>query len=117
MEMPPPLQPQGSPKGGQDVHYQLRVTLFDRNHQQFFGKTWKSRAEKMKNSRISFTEVRPVGIIACFDETEMITVDDRTRKVCELSRTSIFRVLGVQTLCLVSQYEWPAPVSTLPFTR
>ncbi|XP_045926373.1 nephrocystin-4-like [Micropterus dolomieu] len=44
-------------EGEQDVAYQLRVTLFDRNHQQFFGKTWKSLPQKMKNNKISFNEV------------------------------------------------------------
>ncbi|CAG01758.1 unnamed protein product [Tetraodon nigroviridis] len=43
----------------QDVLYQLRVTLFDRNHHQFFGKTWKSQSERMKNGRISFSERLP----------------------------------------------------------
>ncbi|KAM7410975.1 hypothetical protein PAMA_021103 [Pampus argenteus] len=41
----------------QDLTYQLRVTLFDRNHQQFFGKTWKSSSQRMKNNKISFNEV------------------------------------------------------------
>ncbi|CAK6954991.1 nephrocystin-4 [Scomber scombrus] len=41
----------------QDLTYQLRVTLFDRNHQHFFGKTWKSPPQKMKNNKISFNEV------------------------------------------------------------
>ncbi|KAM7404388.1 hypothetical protein PAMP_011736 [Pampus punctatissimus] len=41
----------------QDLTYQLRVTLFDRNHQQFFGKTWKSSPQRMKNNKISFNEV------------------------------------------------------------
>ncbi|XP_034065146.1 nephrocystin-4 isoform X2 [Gymnodraco acuticeps] len=44
-------------EGEQDVTYQLRVTLFDRNHQQFFGKTWKSSPQKMKTTKISFNEV------------------------------------------------------------
>nr|XP_046253465.1 nephrocystin-4 [Scatophagus argus] len=50
-------QSQETSEGEQDVTYQLRVTLFDRNHQQFFGKTWKSRPQRMKNSKISFNEV------------------------------------------------------------
>ncbi|XP_053173093.1 nephrocystin-4 [Scomber japonicus] len=41
----------------QDLMCQLRVTLFDRNHQHFFGKTWKSPPQKMKNNKISFNEV------------------------------------------------------------
>lgn len=57
MLMSSPFHPQDTPEGEQDVHYQLRVTLFDRNHQQFFGKTWKSRPERIKNSRIPFAEV------------------------------------------------------------
>lgn len=44
-------------EGGQDVAYQLRVTLFDRNHQHFFGKTRKSPPQRMKNNKISFNEV------------------------------------------------------------
>ncbi|XP_023120298.2 nephrocystin-4 isoform X2 [Amphiprion ocellaris] len=43
--------------GEQDVTYQLRVTLFDRNHQHFFGKTWRSSPQKMKNNKIAFNEV------------------------------------------------------------
>uniref|UniRef100_A0A3Q1FK88 Nephronophthisis 4 n=1 Tax=Acanthochromis polyacanthus TaxID=80966 RepID=A0A3Q1FK88_9TELE len=43
--------------GEQDVMYQLRVTLFDRNHQNFFGKTWRSSPQKMKNNKIAFNEV------------------------------------------------------------
>uniref|UniRef100_A0A3B3VZC3 Nephronophthisis 4 n=1 Tax=Poecilia latipinna TaxID=48699 RepID=A0A3B3VZC3_9TELE len=39
------------------VTYQLRVTLFDRKLQHFFGKTWKSSSQKMKNNKISFNEV------------------------------------------------------------
>ncbi|XP_008411314.1 nephrocystin-4 isoform X1 [Poecilia reticulata] len=42
---------------GEDVTYQLRVTLFDRKLQHFFGKTWKSSSQKMKNNKISFNEV------------------------------------------------------------
>ncbi|XP_027144584.1 nephrocystin-4 isoform X3 [Larimichthys crocea] len=49
--------PQEVSEGEQNVTYQLRVTLFDRNHQQFFGKTWKSRPQRMKNNKISFNEV------------------------------------------------------------
>uniref|UniRef100_A0A8C3A976 Nephrocystin 4 n=1 Tax=Cyclopterus lumpus TaxID=8103 RepID=A0A8C3A976_CYCLU len=43
--------------GGQDVTHQLRVTLFDRNHQHFFGKTWRSPPQRMKNNKISLNEV------------------------------------------------------------
>ncbi|KAM9350369.1 nephrocystin-4 [Symphorus nematophorus] len=49
--------PQEMSEGEPDVTYQLRVTLFDRNHQHFFGKTWKSRPQRMKNGKISFNEV------------------------------------------------------------
>ncbi|XP_030279502.1 nephrocystin-4 [Sparus aurata] len=42
---------------GEDVTYQMRVTLFDKNHLHFFGKTWKSQPQRMKNSKISFNEV------------------------------------------------------------
>ncbi|MEQ2209939.1 hypothetical protein XENOCAPTIV_006220, partial [Xenoophorus captivus] len=41
----------------EDVTYQLRMTLFDRKLQHFFGKTWKSSPQKMKNSKIPFNEV------------------------------------------------------------
>ncbi|XP_026189192.1 nephrocystin-4 isoform X1 [Mastacembelus armatus] len=44
-------------EGGQNLTYQLRVTLFDRNHQQFFGNTWKSSPQRMKTNKISFNEV------------------------------------------------------------
>ncbi|KAK9515632.1 hypothetical protein VZT92_026260 [Zoarces viviparus] len=43
--------------GEPDVTYQLRVTLFDRNHQHFFGKTWRSPPQRMKNNKISLNEV------------------------------------------------------------
>ncbi|XP_070696158.1 nephrocystin-4 [Pempheris klunzingeri] len=49
--------PQEMSGGEQDLTYQLRVTLFDRNYQHFFGKTWKSRPQRMKNNKISFNEV------------------------------------------------------------
>ncbi|KAM9786039.1 nephrocystin-4 [Neosynchiropus ocellatus] len=39
------------------VSYQLRATLFDRNHQCFFGKTWHSSQQRMRNNKISFNEV------------------------------------------------------------
>ncbi|XP_028265660.1 nephrocystin-4 [Parambassis ranga] len=48
---------QDTSTGEQDVTYQLQVTLFDRTHQQFFGKTWKSSGQKLKNNKISFNEV------------------------------------------------------------
>ncbi|KAM8864014.1 nephrocystin-4 isoform 2-T2 [Spinachia spinachia] len=41
----------------QDVTYQLRGTLFDRNHQHFFGNTWKSPSLRMKNKKIPVNEV------------------------------------------------------------
>nr|XP_024653974.1 nephrocystin-4 isoform X2 [Maylandia zebra] len=43
--------------GEQSVTYQLRATLFDRNHQHFFGKTWKSSPQTIKNNKITFNEV------------------------------------------------------------
>ncbi|XP_054464915.1 nephrocystin-4 [Anoplopoma fimbria] len=50
-------QSQETSGGEQDVTYQLRVTLFDRNHQHFFGRTWKSPPQRMKNNKISLNEV------------------------------------------------------------
>ncbi|XP_035511725.1 nephrocystin-4 [Morone saxatilis] len=52
-----PHLPQETSEEDQNVTYQLRVTLFDRKHQHFFGKTWKSRPQRMKNTKISFNEV------------------------------------------------------------
>lgn len=52
-----PLYSQEISEGEHDVTFQLRVTLFDRNHQHFFGKTWKSPPQRMKNNKISFNEV------------------------------------------------------------
>ncbi|XP_034027801.1 nephrocystin-4 [Thalassophryne amazonica] len=49
--------PQDTSVGGKDVNYQLRVTLFDKSHQHFFGTTWKSSPQKMKNNKILFDEV------------------------------------------------------------
>ncbi|XP_034731405.1 nephrocystin-4 isoform X2 [Etheostoma cragini] len=49
--------PQEISEGDYDVTFQLRATLFDRNHQHFFGNTWKSSPQRMKNSKISFNEV------------------------------------------------------------
>ncbi|XP_076022240.1 nephrocystin-4 [Genypterus blacodes] len=49
--------PQEVSEGEQAVTYQLRVTLFDTSHQHFFGKTWKSSTQRMKNNKISFNEV------------------------------------------------------------
>ncbi|CAG6021161.1 unnamed protein product [Menidia menidia] len=53
--------PQEVSVGQQDVTYQLRVTLFDRMHQHFIGKTWRSSAQKMKNNKIAFNEVARIG--------------------------------------------------------
>uniref|UniRef100_A0A8C5BTK9 Nephronophthisis 4 n=1 Tax=Gadus morhua TaxID=8049 RepID=A0A8C5BTK9_GADMO len=45
------------------VAYQLRVTLFDRNHLHFFGKTWKSSNQRMKsNHKIQFNEVATLNM-------------------------------------------------------
>ncbi|XP_053281847.1 nephrocystin-4 [Pleuronectes platessa] len=52
-----PPQSLEMPEAEQDLTYQLRATLFDQNHQHFFGKTWKSSPQKMKNTKISFNEV------------------------------------------------------------
>ncbi|XP_037629345.1 nephrocystin-4 [Sebastes umbrosus] len=49
--------PQEMSEGEQDATFQLRVTLFDRNHQHFFGKTWKSPPQRMKNNKIPLNEV------------------------------------------------------------
>ncbi|XP_040922087.1 nephrocystin-4 [Toxotes jaculatrix] len=50
-------QSQEMPEVEQDLTYQLRVTLFDRNHQHFFGRTWKSPPLRMKNNKMSFNKV------------------------------------------------------------
>ncbi|CAB1423704.1 unnamed protein product [Pleuronectes platessa] len=52
-----PPQSLEMPEAEQDLTYQLRATLYDQNHQHFFGKTWKSSPQKMKNTKISFNEV------------------------------------------------------------
>ncbi|XP_053704783.1 nephrocystin-4 isoform X2 [Synchiropus splendidus] len=39
------------------VNYQVRATLFDRTQQCFFGKTWHSSQQRMRNNKISFNEV------------------------------------------------------------
>ncbi|XP_061830665.1 nephrocystin-4 isoform X2 [Nerophis lumbriciformis] len=46
-----------TPENGPDVTYQLRVTFFDRNCQYFFGRTWKSAPQKMKNHKMSLNEI------------------------------------------------------------
>ncbi|KAL3974169.1 nicotinic acetylcholine receptor alpha-1 [Sarotherodon galilaeus] len=51
------LPPQEKAVGEQSVTYQLRATLFDRNHQHFFGKTWKGSPQTIKNNKITFNEV------------------------------------------------------------
>ncbi|XP_056158185.1 nephrocystin-4 [Lampris incognitus] len=43
--------------GEQGITYQLRVTLYDRSHRHFFGKTWKSSPQRKKGSKILFNEV------------------------------------------------------------
>uniref|UniRef100_A0A3P8Q8V5 Uncharacterized protein n=1 Tax=Astatotilapia calliptera TaxID=8154 RepID=A0A3P8Q8V5_ASTCA len=49
-----------------DIHYfvtyQLRATLFDRNHQHFFGKTWKSSPQTIKNNKITFNELYQLAV-------------------------------------------------------
>lgn len=53
-----PHIPQESSEHEQAVTYQLRVSLFDKSHQHFFGRTWKSSPQRMKaNFKIKFNEV------------------------------------------------------------
>ncbi|XP_061760784.1 nephrocystin-4 isoform X2 [Nerophis ophidion] len=49
--------PKETPENGPDVTYQLRVTFFDRNCQYFFGRTWRSAPQKMKNNKMSLNEI------------------------------------------------------------
>ncbi|KAF7648577.1 hypothetical protein LDENG_00154400 [Lucifuga dentata] len=49
--------PQENSEADQGVTYQLRANLFDTSLQHFFGKTWKSSPQKLKNNKISFNEV------------------------------------------------------------
>ncbi|XP_061625296.1 nephrocystin-4 isoform X3 [Phyllopteryx taeniolatus] len=49
--------PKETPEAESDVTYQLRVTFFDRNHQYFFGRTWKSTPQKMKNNKMTLNEI------------------------------------------------------------
>ncbi|KAJ0036130.1 hypothetical protein NQD34_004807 [Periophthalmus magnuspinnatus] len=51
-----PHLPQEAPEGVQ-VSYQLRVSLLDSRQQQFFGQTWRSCAQRLKNGKISFNQV------------------------------------------------------------
>ncbi|XP_077405435.1 nephrocystin-4 isoform X2 [Vanacampus margaritifer] len=46
-----------TPAAQPDTTYQLRVTFFDRNHQYFFGRTWKSSPQKMKNNKMTLNEI------------------------------------------------------------
>ncbi|XP_062315701.1 nephrocystin-4-like isoform X2 [Osmerus eperlanus] len=49
---------QESSEGEQAVTYQLRLSLLDKSHQHFFGRTWKSSPQMMKaNCKIKFNEV------------------------------------------------------------
>ncbi|XP_016891783.1 nephrocystin-4 isoform X2 [Cynoglossus semilaevis] len=48
--------PQETQDVEQHLTYQLRLTLFDESHQHFFGRTWKSRPQKIKNNTIIFNE-------------------------------------------------------------
>uniref|UniRef100_A0A3Q3J2N3 Nephronophthisis 4 n=1 Tax=Monopterus albus TaxID=43700 RepID=A0A3Q3J2N3_MONAL len=52
--------------------YQLRVTLFDRNHQHYFGKTWKSSPQSMKINQISFNEVLYFHTSLCLPSTVVV---------------------------------------------
>uniref|UniRef100_A0A3Q2Z2V9 Nephronophthisis 4 n=2 Tax=Hippocampus comes TaxID=109280 RepID=A0A3Q2Z2V9_HIPCM len=49
--------PKATPDAEPDATYQLRVTFFDRNHQYFFGRTWKSSPQKMKNNKMTLNEI------------------------------------------------------------
>ncbi|XP_061701017.1 nephrocystin-4 isoform X2 [Syngnathoides biaculeatus] len=49
--------PKETPEAEQDATYQLRVTFFDRTLQYFFGRTWKSTPQKMKNNKINLDEI------------------------------------------------------------
>ncbi|XP_051913301.1 nephrocystin-4 isoform X2 [Hippocampus zosterae] len=49
--------PKATPDAESDATYQLRVTFFDRNHQYFFGRTWKSSPQKMKNNKMTLNEI------------------------------------------------------------
>ncbi|KAK7883996.1 hypothetical protein WMY93_027119 [Mugilogobius chulae] len=51
-----PHLPQEAPEG-QDVSYQLRASLLDGLQQMFFGQTWKSSPQKLKNGKISFNQL------------------------------------------------------------
>ncbi|XP_077371018.1 nephrocystin-4 isoform X2 [Festucalex cinctus] len=48
--------PKVTPVAEPDATYQLRVTFFNRKHQYFFGRTWKSSPQKMKNNRMTINE-------------------------------------------------------------
>ncbi|XP_072306313.1 nephrocystin-4-like [Eucyclogobius newberryi] len=51
-----PHLPEEAPED-QNVSYQLRVSLFDSLQQHFFGQTWRSCPQKLKNGKISFNQV------------------------------------------------------------
>ncbi|CAL8278614.1 unnamed protein product [Boreogadus saida] len=64
------------------VTYQLRVTLFDRNHLHFFGKTWKSSNQRMKsNHKIQFNEIMylhtSLRVPAIVAVVEVVALSDR----------------------------------------
>ncbi|CAL8368982.1 unnamed protein product [Lota lota] len=64
------------------VTYQLRVTLFDRNHLHFFGKTWKSSHQRMKsNHKIQFNEIMylhtSLRVPAIVAVVELVALSDR----------------------------------------
>ncbi|XP_037135657.1 nephrocystin-4 isoform X1 [Syngnathus acus] len=50
-------RPKETAEAEPDATYQLRVTFFDRNHQYFFGRTWKSSPQKMKNNKMTLNEI------------------------------------------------------------
>ncbi|XP_055021541.1 nephrocystin-4 [Boleophthalmus pectinirostris] len=45
------------PAEGAQVSYELRASLLDARQQQFFGQTWRSSAQSLKNGKICFNQV------------------------------------------------------------
>uniref|UniRef100_A0A8C5FLD7 Nephronophthisis 4 n=1 Tax=Gadus morhua TaxID=8049 RepID=A0A8C5FLD7_GADMO len=64
------------------LYFPLRVTLFDRNHLHFFGKTWKSSNQRMKsNHKIQFNEIMylhtSLRVPAIVAVVEVVALSDR----------------------------------------